>query len=206
MAILRGVANVRFFRLGDQREAGFQRLNHALGIVYRQRSLGDVGQMIRCFHLQFGDVRFGFDQINTVRDLPHRAFHFRMPFVADHDDFKAALAHALDLDVYLGHQRTRRIENMQIASLRFGTHRQRYAMRGENHSAAIGCFVQLLDKHRAFVFQIIHNIFIVNDFVAHIDRRAELLQCALDNADGAINTGAKSARLCQYNRCVLHHG
>jgi hypothetical protein len=35
----------------------------------------------------------------------------------------------------------------------------------------------------------------VDDLVAHVDRRAELLERALDDLDRAIDAGAKAARL-----------
>ena len=130
----------------------FECSNNAFGIVHRQRGLGNVGQMIRCFHLQFGDVLFGFDQVNPIGDLTHRAFDFRMAFMTNHDDFKTAFTHAFDFNMYLGHQRTGRIENMQIAALRLGTHRERHAMCGKNHGTAVRRFVQLLNEHRAFIF------------------------------------------------------
>ena len=34
---------------------------------------------------------------------------------------------------------------------------------------------------------------VVHNFVAHINRRAEFVECTLDDLDGAVHTGAKTA-------------
>ena len=58
-------------------------------------------------------------------------------------------------------------------------------------------FRQILDKDGALVLQAFDHVFIVNDLMAHIDRRAVLLERALDDLDRAHDAGAKSARLRQ---------
>ena len=40
-----------------------------------------------------------------------------------------------------------------------------------------------------------HDIGVVHDLVAHVDRRAELVQGALDDLDRAVDAGAETARL-----------
>jgi len=39
----------------------------------------------------------------------------------------------------------------------------------------------------------------VDDFVAHVDRRAEFFQRALDDGDGAVDAGAETARVGEKN-------
>ena len=60
---------------------------------------------------------------------------------------------------------------------------------------AVGHLVQLLDEHRTNRAQSVHHIFVVYHFVTHIDRRAEQIDGALHDVDGAINAGAKTARI-----------
>jgi hypothetical protein len=45
--------------------------------------------------------------------------------------------------------------------------------------------------------QVVDHVGVVDDFVAHVDRRAKLLQGALDDLDGAVDAGAETARLGQ---------
>ena len=72
-------------------------------------------------------------------------------------------------------------------------------MRTENHNAIVGHFVEFIDENRAALAQIIDNEFVVHDFMAHIDRRTEHIERAIDDFDGAIDTGAKAARIGETN-------
>src|SRR5260370_25203890 len=54
---------------------------------------------------------------------------------------------------------------------------------------------QILDENSAFVLQAFDHVFIVDDLVAHIDRRALLLQRTLDDLRGTHDARAKPARL-----------
>ena len=69
------------------------------------------------------------------------------------------------------------------------------AMGAEDHRGVIGDFGQLLDEHRSLLSQPIHNILIVHDLMAHIDRRFEQFQRSFHNSNGAVHTGAKTARI-----------
>ena len=71
----------------------------------------------------------------------------------------------------------------------------RYAVGAEDGDGAVGNVADFLDENRAFRAQGFDNAFVVNDFVAHIDGRAEPLDCPLDDLDGALNTRAEAARL-----------
>ena len=50
-------------------------------------------------------------------------------------------------------------------------------------------------KIAPFLLQVVDDVGVVHDLVAHVDRRAEALQRALDDLDGAVDAGAKAARL-----------
>jgi hypothetical protein len=56
-------------------------------------------------------------------------------------------------------------------------------------------FVQILDEYRAFGFEVFHDELVVDDFVAHVDRRAVKLERALDDLDRAIDAGAETTGL-----------
>ena len=135
--------------------------------------------------------------------LAHRAFDLGVAAVADHDDLAALLAHLGDLDVHLGHQRAGRVEHLQAARLGLAPHRLRHAVRAEDHGAAGGHLVQLLDEHRALGAQVVDHEPVVHDLVAHVDRRAELRERALDDRDGAVDAGAEAARIGEQD---VHQG
>ncbi len=67
-------------------------------------------------------------------------------------------------------------------------------MRAEDHGCAVGHFVEFIDEDRAAARrQAVDDETIVHDFVAHVDRRAERFECALDDLDRAIDAGAEAA-------------
>ena len=70
-----------------------------------------------------------------------------------------------------------------------------YAVGREHQGVAGGDVVQLFDEDRALVAQVFDHVGVVHDLVAHVDRRAELFQGALDDLDRTVHAGAEAARL-----------
>ena len=62
----------------------------------------------------------------------------------------------------------------------------------EDYRRAVGHLVELVDEHRAELAQPLDHVHVVHDFVAHVDRRAEQRDGALDDVDRAIDAGAES--------------
>ena len=67
-------------------------------------------------------------------------------------------------------------------------------MRAEDHRRAVGHLVEFLHEHRAACLELVDHEPVVDDLVAHIDRRAEPLERALDDLDRPVDTSAKAAR------------
>ena len=114
--------------------------------------------------------------------------------MADQQDQPPRREMPLGLAVHLADQRAGGVEIDHVAALRFGRHRFRHAMGGEHDRCVRRYLVQLLDEDRAFSLQRFDDEAVMHDLVAHIDRRAKLLQRPLDDLDGAIDTGAEAAR------------
>jgi hypothetical protein len=125
--------------------------------------------------------------------LAHGAFDFRVPGVADQDHVAPGAAWRATSMCTL-------VTSGQVASntfsrvARLAAHRLRHAVRAEDHGVAIRHFVQFLDEHRAARAQVVHHEAVVHDFVAHVDRRAEGFDGALDDLDGAVDAGAEATR------------
>jgi hypothetical protein len=69
----------------------------------------------------------------------------------------------------------------------------------ENGDGAVRDFVEFLDETRALASQIVDNMPIVNDLMAHIDGRAMSFQSTIDNLDRADHARTKAARLSKDN-------
>jgi hypothetical protein len=65
-------------------------------------------------------------------------------------------------------------------------------MGGKDHARTGWGLIKLVDEDRTHALEAFHNKAVMDDLVADIDGRAELLQSQLDDADGAIHAGAKA--------------
>ena len=99
---MRGVADVVALGTGDFGEARLDGGDDFFGIIDGERGLRDVGKLCRVFDSKLLNVGDGFDKVHVLWALPHGSLDFRVPFVADHDDLAALLAHLADFDVNLG--------------------------------------------------------------------------------------------------------
>ena len=63
--------------------------------------------------------------------------------------------------------------------------------------APAGNFVQFLHEDRAGFAQFLHNVLVVYDFFADVDRRAVEVESDFDDIDGPDHAGTKTSRLEQ---------
>ena len=118
----------------------------------------------------------------------------RVAFVADHHHLQTVLVVAFRLDMHFRDERAGGVDIDHLAARGLGRDGFRNAVGRKDHRAVIGAFFELFDKHRALGAQIINHIFIVHDFVAHIDRCAPFRDGHFDNLDRPIHTGTKPTR------------
>ena len=132
--------------------------------------------------------------------LAHGADHLGVAGMADQHDLAAPAEMDLGLAMDLGDQRAGGVEMEQVPQARRLRHRLGDAMGGEHHRlVGVRNLVQLLDEDGALGLQPVDDVAVVHDLVAHIDRRAELLQRQLDDLDRAVHAGAEAARAAQEN-------
>ena len=143
--------------------------------------------------------------MNALGKLTHGAFDFRMTFVANHQKFVAFFGQLGDFHMHLGDQRASRIEDAEATALGLLLHGLADTMRRKNQRGARRDFVQLFNKDSASGLEVIDHKGVVHDLVAHIDGRAKLGQRPLHDLDGAIDPGAKAARLGQQNFFGAQH-
>jgi hypothetical protein len=117
--------------------------------------------------------------------------------MAHQNDLTAKLHVPRSLFVDLGDERAGGIEIEQVQGFGMGRHRFGHAMSRKDHRCfgAFGYLIELLDENRAFFPQPVHHIAIVDDLMAHIDRRAVPLERHHDHLNGAVDPGAKSTRV-----------
>ena len=117
--------------------------------------------------------------------------------MANHDELVAFLVQLGDFHVHLGDQRAGRVKDLEPARTGFPLNGLAHAVGAEHQRRARRHVGQLLDEDRAFLLQVIDHIGVVNDLMAHVNRRAKLGQRPLDDFNGAVHPGAKAAWLGQ---------
>ena len=156
-------------------------------------------------HFERGHVFDGLHQKNrTFGKLPHRAFHFGVPRVADHDDLVALRIQPRHFLVHFGNQRAGGVEHAETPRRRLVLHRFGHAVRRVDQGRARRHVGQILNENRAFLAQVVHHEFVVDDFVAHVNRRAEFFQRALHDADGSVHARAEAARIGEHDGFAAH--
>ena len=150
---------------------------------------------VRVADLERVDVGLGLDEHDVLGRLAHRALDLLVAGVADEDDRVALGGELLRLHVDLGDERAGGVEREEVALLGVGVDGRGDAVGGEDGGRALGDrVVELLDEDRAALAQLGHDVLVVDDLLAHVDRRAVELERALDGLDGAIDARAVAAR------------
>ncbi len=75
-------------------------------------------------------------------------------------------------------------------------------MRAENGTSAVGHFVQFLDENGAEFAEFLNYVFVVNDFLADVDRATVEIQGDFDDIDSPDHAGAEPTRLEKVNLLV----
>ena len=174
-------------------------------VVDAQRGLRHHRQLVAA-RAHLGHVLGVLDQVDALAQLAHRAFDLGVALVADHDEFIALLGQLGHLHMHLGDQRAGGVEDLEAALGGLGAHRLADAVRAEHQRGAGRHVGQVLDEDRALGLQVVDHVGVVHDLVAHVDRRAELAQRALDDLDGPVHAGTEAARFGQHHFVDVHVG
>src|SRR5260370_16610720 len=93
-----------------------------------------------------------------------------MVLVADQRYEMAAVGVPPRLGVHLVHERARRVDDAQAAPLRILLHRGRDAVGGEDADLAFRNLRLVLDEDAAELLEPAHDVLVVDDLVAYVDR------------------------------------
>src|ERR1700690_3323080 len=199
LAILRGVTNIPHFGPDDIAEALFQLCDDSPGVVHAQRRLGYIGNRGISWDIELFNFFFGLHQHHGTGNLSYRAFDLRVAGVADQNEGAPLRDIALALVVNFGDQRTGGVEHGKAASRRLLLDTAGDAVRAEDGHRVFRYLGDRLNEAGAFSLEAVDHVLVVYDFVAHIDRRAVLLQRALDDLDRPPHSRAKATGLRQDN-------
>ena len=117
-----------------------------------------------------------------------------MSRMADQHDRAAVLGEPAGLDVHLRDERAGGVDHLEIACRRIGVDLRRDPMCGQHHHGARGHLGLFIDEDRALGLEVAHDVQVVDDLLADVDRRAVLGQRTLDGVDRALHAGAIPSR------------
>ncbi len=163
-------------------------------LVDRQRGLGDVGDLVRVRDLEVVHVLGCLHEHDAGRRLAGGPLHLLVARVADQHDRVALLRELARLDVDLGDQRTGGVDRAQAPPFRVLVHLRGDAVCGEDDQLALRDLGLLVDEDRAPLGELLDDVLVVDDLLAHVYRRAVQLQGLLDRLHGSVDAGAVAAR------------
>ena len=158
-----------------------------------ERVVCDEGDVLGIGHLPRVDVDLGLHQHDVPGRLPHGALDLLVAVVADQHDRVALRREAARLDVHLRHERARGVDRPQLTRGGVLVHDRCDAMGGEDRDGALRNLALGVDEDRAALAQLLDHMLVVDDLLAHVDRRPVQLQGALDRLHRPIDPGAVSA-------------
>ena len=94
----------------------------------------------------------------------------------------------------------------RLRGRRVGVHRGATPCAEKTTVAPSGTSSSLLDEDRAAPRQLGHDVAVVDDLLAHVDRRAGNVERPLDGLDGAVDAGAVAARGGEQEAARCHGG
>jgi hypothetical protein len=77
--------------------------------------------------------------------------------------------------MYLCHQGAGGVKYLELATLGLALYRFGNAMSAEDDVIIVGNLVEFLDKYCALLLEVIDDVAVMHDFMAHVDRRAKKL-------------------------------
>ena len=92
------------------------------------------------------------------------------------------------------HERTGRVDHPQSTRHRLFAHERRDAVGRKDAQRAPRHLVELVDEHGAAPLQVVGDVHVMHDLLAHVDRRAVALERPLDDLDGPPRAGAERPR------------
>ena len=195
LAVGRGVADVVLGRPDDGREARLQRGDDVGRLVDRERRLREVRELLAAAApaaarrpRRSARARSRRAPRPSCRPPP------RGPAWPIRKIVRPWPAKRLRLVVHLGHERAGRVDRAQPAQRGVAVHLGRDAVRREHDRRALRHVLLALDEDRALLLEPPHDVDVVHDLLAHVDRRAVQDEHLLDRLDGALDAGAVPAR------------
>jgi hypothetical protein len=166
-------------------------MTSAVSSVERGR-LREVRHLLLIVEGQIGHVAGVLYQLDPFGRLAHCSDHLLVLGVTHQDDLIVLRHEAPGLVVDVRHQGTRRVDDVQIRSVRRGRpDRRRDAVGRQHDGGTVGHLIEFGDEKGALGLQLRHDMHVVNDLSAYVDRAAKSRQRPFDYFDRPFDAGAE---------------
>ena len=130
------------------------------------------------------------DHVDRVGRLTERSLDLIVSRMPHEHDRVAGVAKAPGFRVDLANQRAGGVDHPMASPLGGEANLGRDAMGREHHRGPMRDLVDLVDEHHSARLQLLHDVAVVDDLPAHVERRAVANERALDDVNGALNPRA----------------
>ena len=194
LPVLRRVTDVVARRALDGRESVLEDADDLVRLVDRQGGLSEVAEVVLIGDLDGPRLGGRLHEDGPIGSLPTRALDLLVAGMPDQHDGAPLAREAPGLDVHLGDEGTRRIDHLEVASAGVLVDRWRNAVGRQHDHRPVRDLGLLVDEDGALGLQVLNDVQVVHDLLAHVDGRPVLGEGALHRVDGALDPRAIAAR------------
>ncbi len=148
MAVLSGVANVVFGRVGDFGKLFPKSFDHDVRVIDAECRLGEVGDLVCVGNAQSINVLGRLNENDLVGCFAHRPDHFIMALVANQDDGIPLLGVFDGFEVNLDDKRARRVDRAEFTCPRLVSDLGGNAVGAIKQSGTVGNLIHGFDEDR----------------------------------------------------------
>src|ERR1700686_518641 len=189
-----GIANILCSRSLDIRKAHLQCRDDVLGLVEAQSGLSEVSNPVRIRNRNRCRLLWRAYDLRHDRSLAERSNYFVLVAMPDKHQRIALLGKLYGFHMYLGDQRAGRIDHAQSSLLAGFADLRGNSVPAINYPLPIGDLFHAVHEYRALALKFFDYKAVVDDLLAHVDRRPERLKGDPDNINGTDDPGAKTSR------------
>src|SRR5208283_1968299 len=166
-------------------------------LIETQCGLRQVGHPVRIGHVKFIHVLWSIHDLGNLWGFAESANDLVVIAVANKNQRVPFARELYRLHVDLGHKRAGRVNHPQLTQLARLTHFRSDTMSAVDDTLASRDLLDAVHEDGALGDQLVHDITVVDDLLADVNRRSEGLKRNANDINGADDSGAEAPGLQQ---------
>ena len=149
--------------------------DNSVGVIDRQSGLCKVGKFGLWSELQLVDIVFCFDEHDRLRCFAHRADYFIVSIMSDQHNRVARFSKPNGFHVHFCDEWACGIYGEKLSGSCVVAYLWRDAVGREQEVRTFGYLIQVVHEYGSFFLERLHNVFVMDNFVKHVDGTTECL-------------------------------